>query len=301
MIRHVSEFAVTDNLRETSLGEGDAFPFSASELSVIEYVNNCAKWHWHDFVEFTLVMAGEVECCTPRGAFTVGAGEGYYVNASVLHMIRMAPGAADAKYRVLQFETGLLGYAGGVARRYVTPIEKCGAIEAFRLSPEAPEQRAVLEAMAGLLDIAEREPPCYELIALGQIAGLWARLHGAVAPILEQGGTAVSDTAAARVKVMLAFIHERCAEPMTVEDIAAAASVSAREAFRAFQQVLGTTPTLYVLRHRVSRGARLLMETDRSVTDISADCGFGSASYFCKAFHDTTGLSPREFRKRSRV
>ena len=37
------------------------------------------------------------------------------------------------------------------------------------------------------------------------------------------------------------------------------------------------------------------------VTEISIACGFSSPSYFCKAFHDLTGLSPRDFRRANRV
>lgn len=298
MIHQVSEFHVTENLREAlSSGEG-SFPFVVNELNVIEYVNNCAKWHWHEFVEFSFVLEGEVEVSTPKGTFVARAGEGYFINASVLHMIRMAPGACDAKYRVLQFETGLLAGAGDILARYVVPVEKCRSVEAVRLTDGDPEQRRVLQSMGALFATAQEEPPCYELVALEQLARLWAGLFTLLEPLLDEEEAPILDTAAARVKAMLAYIHTRYAEAIDVERIAASANVSRREAFRAFRQVLGTTPTLYVLQHRVNCAARALMETDASVTAISADCGFSSPSYFSKVFHDLTGLSPREFRRR---
>lgn len=301
MIHYVSEFSVTDNLRESLRSGAGDLPFSAQELNVIEYVNNCAKWHWHEFVEFSFVVEGEVECCTPKGTLTARAGDGYFINANVLHMVRMAAGANDAKYRVLQFNAGMLGAADSVLGRYVAPVEKCRRIEAVRLSREVSGQRAVLERMAALFAIAEREPPCYELEVLGCVAGLWARLFALIEPELREESAPVTDTSAARVKTMLAFIHAHSADPIDVEDIAASASISRREAFRAFRQVLGTTPTLYVLQHRVNCAARLLIETDRSVTEIGTDCGFASSSYFSKVFHDLTGVTPRDFRRRSGV
>jgi len=99
---------------------------------------------------------------------------------------------------------------------------------------------------------------------------------------------------------MLAFIHANYAEAVCVDAIAASANISKREAFRSFRQVLGTTPTLYLLQHRVNRAARLLMETSATVTEISSACGFSTSSYFTKVFHDLTGVSPRDFRRRSR-
>ena len=34
---------------------------------------------------------------------------------------------------------------------------------------------------------------------------------------------------------------------------------------------------------------------------FSFDCGFSSSSYFCKAFHDMTGVSPSAFRQEGGV
>ena len=97
---------------------------------------------------------------------------------------------------------------------------------------------------------------------------------------------------------MLAFIHANYADAICVDAIAASANVSKREAFRSFKQVLGTTPTLYLLQHRVNRAARRLMETSQSITEISSACGFSTPSYFTKVFHDLTafhGISPIPF------
>jgi len=299
MIQYVNDLSVADNLRETMRIYDSAFPFSAIELNAVEYVNKCAKWHWHDFVEFCYVVSGEVECCTPKGSFSLRPGEGYFINANALHLIRMAAGASDATYRVLQFETNILCGAGAVAGRVVSPIEQCGEVAALKLGKQDPSERALLEGLAGLYRIAEEEPDPYELRILNCVTGIWMNLYTLMKPKL---GCSVSwqDTAASRVKDMLACIHERYSGPLCVADIAAAANISKREAYRSFQEVLGTTPSLYVLRYRINCGARMLLETSRNITEISIACGFASPSYFCKAFHDLIGLSPRNFRRINR-
>ena len=298
MIRYISELSVTDSLRETMYVNDSAFPFAASELNVIEYVNNCAKWHWHGFVEFAYVVCGQIECCTPKGAFSVQPGEGYFINANALHMIRMAADASDAKYRVLQFETSMLAGSGVIGRRFVIPIERCGNVHALKISRTSRLEHNILDDLIGLFQIAEEETPPYELRILRNVAGIWTELFSLMEPMLENSVPA-TDTASSRVKTMLAYIHEHFSEPMNVADLAAAANISKREAYRAFQEVLGTTPTSYILQHRVNCGARMLMETSQSITEISMACGFASPSYFCKAFHDLTGVSPRDFRKAS--
>ena len=116
------------------------------------------------------------------------------------------------------------------------------------------------------------------------------------APMLRRPG-GDRDASEDRIKSMLTFIHTHYDEPLGVAAIAASANISEREAYRCFRQVLGTTPTLYLLHHRIDRAARMLVETRMTVTQISLACGFSSPSYFCKAFHDLTGVSPRDFRR----
>ena len=101
----------------------------------------------------------------------------------------------------------------------------------------------------------------------------------------------------ARLKQMLGFIREHFAEDISPADIAAAAGVCERECFRCFKQELGTTPLSSLTDFRVRKAAELLRETDRSVTDIAAACGFATPSYFGKVFRRRMNLSPLAYRR----
>jgi AraC family transcriptional regulator len=61
--------------------------------------------------------------------------------------------------------------------------------------------------------------------------------------------------------------------------------------------VIGVTPHQYLIRTRLRRALRLLGESERSVTDVALDVGFGDVSNFVRTFHRTIGLSPGTFRK----
>ena len=97
---------------------------------------------------------------------------------------------------------------------------------------------------------------------------------------------------------MLAFIHEHYAERLTLEDIADAAAVSARECLRCFRSGIDQSPVDYLLAYRLRTALKLLETTDLSVTRIAMDTGFGGSSYFSKMFRRTYGRTPVEHRKR---
>src|SRR4029077_14290792 len=60
--------------------------------------------------------------------------------------------------------------------------------------------------------------------------------------------------------------------------------------------VFGETPHRYLQRRRVERSMFLLRETDRSVTDICFDVGFGSLGTFSRTFSSIVGETPSHYR-----
>jgi AraC-like DNA-binding protein len=86
------------------------------------------------------------------------------------------------------------------------------------------------------------------------------------------------------------------AEPLDVRTVAAVAHISEAHFSRCFRQVFGETPHRYLQRRRVERSMFLLRETDRSVTDICFDVGFGSLGTFSRTFREIVGESPSVYR-----
>lgn len=100
-----------------------------------------------------------------------------------------------------------------------------------------------------------------------------------------------------RTRRMVDYVQTHCAEPITLEQIAGAASISTRECMRCFQSILGVSPKQYLIRLRIQKACRLLEHSEMRLLDIGETCGFQDQSYFSKIFHRETGCSPREYRK----
>jgi AraC-like DNA-binding protein len=88
----------------------------------------------------------------------------------------------------------------------------------------------------------------------------------------------------------------RYAEPLGVDDLAAAAGLSRAHFSREFKQAFGESPHAYLLTRRLERAAALLRNTDRSVADICLSVGLQSIGSFTTSFGRTYGLSPTAYR-----
>lgn len=86
------------------------------------------------------------------------------------------------------------------------------------------------------------------------------------------------------------------AEPLDIRAVAAVAHISHAHFIRTFRSVFGETPHHYLQRRRVERSMFLLRETDRSVTDICFDIGFGSLGTFSRTFREIVGETPSGYR-----
>src|SRR3981081_3286336 len=88
------------------------------------------------------------------------------------------------------------------------------------------------------------------------------------------------------------------AQPLDIPSMARIAYVSEAHFIRTFRATFGETPHRYLQRRRVERSMFMLRETNRSVTDICLDVGFGSLGTFSRTFRDIVGESPTDYRRR---
>jgi AraC-like DNA-binding protein len=89
------------------------------------------------------------------------------------------------------------------------------------------------------------------------------------------------------------------AKPLDIPTLARIAYVSEAHFIRVFRDTFGETPHRYLQRRRVERAMFLLRESDRSVTEICFDVGFGSLGSFSRTFADIVGESPTAYRARA--
>ena len=104
-----------------------------------------------------------------------------------------------------------------------------------------------------------------------------------------------------------AWFHHLCLQLMDpanlqqgVSHMQALAHTSAEHLSRTFRKELGCTPTEYLNKQRLTYAANLLIHSDRPIVDVSLEVGLGNISYFYRVFKREFGVTPAQFRKRSK-
>ena len=91
------------------------------------------------------------------------------------------------------------------------------------------------------------------------------------------------------------------AEPIDLDALAAAASVSKYHFLRCFAATYGRTPAQYVTERRIERAQDLLRCTNLTVTEVCMLVGYSSLGSFSTRFSELVGLSPSAYQAKYAV
>lgn len=93
------------------------------------------------------------------------------------------------------------------------------------------------------------------------------------------------------------YLRENYNIRFSIHDIAHIANLSPYHFIRVFKSLTGKTPFEYLLDIKIEKSLELLKAKKNTITEISLNCGFSSASHFCTAFKKKVGVSPSDFRR----
>jgi AraC-like DNA-binding protein len=104
---------------------------------------------------------------------------------------------------------------------------------------------------------------------------------------------------AARLRAVKAYILDNLTDrQLTVESVAARCGFTSRHMGRLFESE-ATTFSEFVLVQRLDRARRMLIDplfSDRTVSSVALESGFGDISYFNRAFRRHYGMTPSDVR-----
>lgn len=90
----------------------------------------------------------------------------------------------------------------------------------------------------------------------------------------------------------IAAMESTIQDPTSPSIIAENLGISTRQLERIFGRYLNSTPKHYFMEMRLKRAQNLLVQTEKSITEIAMACGFRSSSHFSKVFRGHFGKSP---------
>lgn len=170
----------------------------------------------------------------------------------------------------------------------------------LHLKRPAGEPNALLDRLLDLtLAEAQIDRPGGESIRLGLSELIFIEVVRRYLATLEEGQVGwlagLRDPSVGRV---LALLHERPAEPWTLDKLARQTGLSRSVLAERFTHLIGHPPMQYLTRWRMQLAARLLADGARKVSAVGQEVGYASDAAFSRTFKRIAGVPPAVWRDR---
>ncbi|MCA9838463.1 MAG: helix-turn-helix domain-containing protein [Trueperaceae bacterium] len=239
--------------------------------------------HRHQEIEFNLIFEGSITYVFGGDALELSQGHlALFWATTPHHLITCAP-QTDCGWITLPLATFLrYGLPEKLARTILQGgvfIESFDSVESSLFNRWLEDVKHPTEEKQTILDL--------ELEA-------WLRRMALSQPSVGTHHASGIDTKTAQ---LARYISEHYQEPISLECIAAAASLNPSYAATLFRKSFGMTLNDYLTQHRVAHAQRLLVTTDLPILELAFEAGFGSSSQFYAAFSKTCKQTPRSYRQ----
>ncbi len=290
-------FITDENSVEAVDGITYEFPYTLHMRDMNDFF---VPWHWHEELEFNYAHRGSIEIQTAQRTYTAHQGEAYFINTNVMNTKRKAEGAATAVEHAHIFHPILLAghYKSIFETRYLNPVLKNQSIEVLIIREQDKPSKDFIRTLNKLTQIQSEGGPGTAFQIRNLLSDAWMYLLDIIDN--QKNAGEVSDSKLYlqnRARSMLGYIHAHYDQKITMEDLAAEIGLSTKECARSFKAVFNKTPPEYLTEYRLEQAKHLLRDTDKTITEISYETGFGSSAYFGKIFREYTTLTPKEYRR----
>ena len=153
-----------------------------------------------------------------------------------------------------------------------------------------PADDDLLDALARMLQLLDRPTDAPVLAPLLEQEILWRLLTGPLGGVVRQIGLA--DSELAHVGRAISWIRDNYAEPMSIENLARLADMSASSLHRHFRAVTALSPLQFQKRIRLQHARTLLLSRPGDVAGVGHSVGYDSASQFTREYRRMFGAPP---------
>ena len=248
--------------------------------------------HWHGQIEIIRIIKGELNIKLYNNEYLAKKGDVVFVNTETVHG---AYPIGDCVYECIVLNMAMLCVGDNSCRFFIDGILNHEyTINEFNSKCSTDFHTAI----DNLFDAMKHPSSGYKFLVIGalyQLLGIIIDNHmynsaSGAAAVLE-------DKNIPKLKSVLSFIRSNYDKQITLDDMAGHISMSPKYFCYFFKEMTNKTPVEYLNFYRVEKSAKMLLNTDLSVTDIAFSCGFNDLSYFIKIFKQIKGITPAKFRK----
>lgn len=250
-------------------GVNDVF---VEKRSFIKYQT---QHHWHDCIEFELLLKGTGTHYCNNKAFSITRGNGWLLSLNDSHRV--------------EFDSPTVIYNVAFSEMAIDEELRNMIIGAPALVFNCSEEETVwLEGLLDKLAAADKNAPYYKNFSAAVVSIL-------VSEALRKSNISAADVPR-HVQRAVSYVHKNFKKDITLKSVAEALGLSSNYLGKLFADALNTTFNEYLNSWRLHYACSLLENSSISVKEIAFESGYRSTEYFLYVFKKTMKTTPLTYR-----
>lgn len=253
--------------------------------------------HFHEFLEMLYLTEGKMNIWLNDKLYEFNQGELIIINSNETH--RLASLSPVSRYFVIKFTPKLLYTFQQTPKetRYILPFLAEQSEQPRVYSRGFVEKAGIPALLYDAINEWNEKGVGYELALKADVL---KTIRCVVGFLSEQGINVKASSAGGNIQHIISNILEyinenfRTAGEMEVAD---KFGISYSYFSRSFKQIMNMSFKEYVNYLKINEAQKLLLTTNKSITDISMELGFSSSSHFINVFKKYKDCSPKQYKK----
>jgi AraC-like DNA-binding protein len=256
-----------------------------------------APYHYHPELELTLILKGEGKRYVGSSMASYSEGDLVLLGPNLPHCWKsenVKRGKINACSLVVQFNRDFLGAA------FFDKVEMAAISRMLERSKYGIQfgRKIVAKVHNDLLLLEKERHPFQKMILLLKILQQLAESKQYVLLDKQYKLFVHSNNEQSKINSIIAYIVDHFREKIELEKAAGIAMMTPPAFCKYFKRQTRKTFIETVLDYRINYASQQLVNTDKPVSDISFESGFGDVSHFYKVFKSQKKLSPLQYRKK---
>lgn len=250
-----------------------------------------SKWsipcHWHIEDEIILMKKGSADYIINGEKITLRPGDCALCRGGSMHSMNLKQGQ-EIEFFAIVFEMSYIYNREDVCRDIIDNVDICNYYNA-----DDEKLKNLINMFDEICDVTYEGRFGYQLCVKKLLSEAFDFIigNGLYRKIKSDPKINIKNISAA-----IRYIHENYSEKILLADLAASTGYSQSYFEEYFKICTGQTPIEYIISYRIEYARQLLEESEMSITDVAASCGFQNVSYFIRTFRKMYGLTPHRYR-----
>lgn len=252
--------------------------------------------HWHYYIEILYIITGTGTVLINGKSIVLKKGDVFYILPKDVHSINII-NEKNFEYIVIKFDPDIIFdlpqetifFKNLMPVLYpVSPLDK--HIEASNVNRELSEN------ILNIYKLFIEKPYGFDLLIKSKILNVFYFLVDLLRKndIFILNNTEFSNELSFLIPAY-EYIHEHFMESITAKQVAEKCKLSYSYFSRQFKKISNITFTQYLNFIRITEAEKLLLEHEKSITEIGFQVGFSDTSYFIKQFKIYKKVTPKQF------